>query len=114
MGSLNLNRCKEDGDFTDKEVQILRILEPHITNRLSRWHVRVQRSSSESVFVRRFGISPREAEVVRCVMKGMSHDEIAAALSISTGTAKKHLENIFKKTHVNSRIELIVLIQGCI
>lgn len=111
LGSFNLNRRREDGDFTDKEVQILRILEPHIANRLSRWHVRADRSSSESAFIHRFGISPREAEVTRCIMKGMSNGDISNALAISSSTTKKHLENIFKKTGVGSRVELIVLIQ---
>lgn len=50
LGSLNLNRKKEEGDFTDREVQILELVEPHLTNRLSKWRVRADRSSSEVVF----------------------------------------------------------------
>ena len=40
LGSLNLNRKKEEGDFSDREVQILELIEPHLTNRLSKWRVR--------------------------------------------------------------------------
>lgn len=111
LGSLNLNREKEHGDFSDKEVQILRIVEPHVTNRLQRHRLS---GSSESPFAdefyERYHITAREREIVYCVMQGMTNDAISNALCISPGTTKKHLENIFKKTGVGSRLSLSALL----
>lgn len=107
LGSLNLNRKKEEGDFSDREVQILELIEPHLTNRLSKWRVRADRSSSEIVFAHDYDVSAREIDVCRCVLSGMDNAAIAEELSISTGTVKKHLENIFRKTQVNSRVGLM-------
>ena len=111
LGSLNLNRKKEEGDFTDREVQILELIEPHLTNRLSKWRVRADRSSSEVVFAHDYDVSAREIDVCRCVLSGMDNAAIAEELCISTGTVKKHLENIFRKTQVNSRVGLMALLQ---
>jgi DNA-binding NarL/FixJ family response regulator len=51
-------------------------------------------------------LSPRERQVARYVALGMRNAEIAAALGITTGTAKLHVHRIFKKVEVRSRREL--------
>ena len=111
LGSLNLNREKDQADFSDREVQILELIEPHVTNRLSKWRVRADHSSSEMVFAHDYDISNRESDVARCILHGMDNAGIAAELGISLGTVKKHLENIFRKTNVSSRGELMALLQ---
>ena len=54
----------------------------------------------------RFGLSRRELEVVRGVVKGESSHQIAARLSISENTVKRHLLNVFNKIGASSRVEL--------
>lgn len=51
-------------------------------------------------------LSPREAEIVRLVAKGLRNKEIGEMLSISEGTVKIHLHNIYEKLDINGRIEL--------
>lgn len=109
LGAINLNRCPADGGFNDKELHILRILEPHVTNRLEMWHVAAGDDETETALAERFGISPREFDIIRCVTRGMSNTEIAGALDISSSTVKKHLESAFRKTRVTSRTELAIL-----
>ena len=48
-------------------------------------------------------LSRRENQVLDVVAEGASNGEIAQRLSISPGTVKKHLENIFGKLDVASR-----------
>jgi two-component system, NarL family, nitrate/nitrite response regulator NarL len=51
-------------------------------------------------------LSPREQEVTRLVMSGLNNKDIAATLSLSVGTIKIHLHNIYEKLGLRSRLEL--------
>lgn len=51
-------------------------------------------------------LSPREREISGLVARGCSNKEIAAQLSISEKTVKSHLIKIFRKLHVNDRLQL--------
>lgn len=52
-------------------------------------------------------LTPREEEVLELVADGLANREIAERLGISTRTAQKHLENLFKKLGVHDRTELV-------
>ncbi len=55
------------------------------------------------------GLTPREVEIISAIQSGNSNREIAARLSISEETVKRHLSNIFAKLGVSSRLELALL-----
>lgn len=57
-------------------------------------------------------LTARELEIVQLVVAGVSNKEIAFQLHVSDGTAKVHLNNIFRKLEVSSRIELLGLAFG--
>jgi DNA-binding CsgD family transcriptional regulator len=48
-------------------------------------------------------LSPREIEVVRLVAQGMTNQEIAATLNLSTRTVVNHVANVMSKLGVESR-----------
>ena len=52
--------------------------------------------------LRRLGLSDREAEVLWLLTKGRSTAEISRDLSIALGTAKKHLEHVYRKLGVST------------
>jgi len=52
-------------------------------------------------------LSEREREVLRLVAAGLSNQETAAHLSITAGSVKKHLSNIYGKLGVSSRIQAL-------
>ena len=56
-------------------------------------------------------ISPREQEILRLLSAGLSSQEIAERCFISTSTVKTHIENIFRKLGVNSRMQAITQVQ---
>lgn len=51
-------------------------------------------------------LTPREREVFQLLALGKSNKEVASALDISLGTAKKHRENLQRKLNCNSAAEL--------
>jgi len=59
-----------------------------------------------------FGVSKREAEIVRLLADGKSYREIEAELFISLKTVKTHVYNIYRKTGVKSRWQLMALLRG--
>ena len=58
-----------------------------------------------------YGITQREFEVILLIKKGLTNKEIANELTISVNTVNNHIANIFDKTEVRSRIDLLNLLQ---
>ena len=54
----------------------------------------------------------REREVLLLLNRGLSNPQIAAELSISENTVKRHVNNIFRKTETQSRHEIIVKVSN--
>jgi len=52
-------------------------------------------------------LTDRELEVLECLSKGFTNQEIADALQISAGTVRTHVARIFRKLGRNNRRELI-------
>lgn len=50
-------------------------------------------------------LTQREKEILRLIAGGFSNQEIATKTSISLATVKTHTNNLFKKLHVNSRVQ---------
>ncbi len=55
-----------------------------------------------------FHLTPREREILELLVKGNSYKMIAGKSGISIDTAKKHLQNIYHKLHVNCGTEAVV------
>jgi DNA-binding NarL/FixJ family response regulator len=53
-------------------------------------------------------VTPRELEIIRMVAAGLRKKEIAARLSITEGTVKIHLHNIYEKLQVDGRLALLL------
>ncbi|MFI1744214.1 response regulator [Thalassobellus sediminis] len=52
-------------------------------------------------------LTAREIEVLEHLSKGLSYNLIASNLILSTGTVRKHIENIYKKLQVHNKIEAV-------
>ena len=53
-------------------------------------------------------LTAREIEVARLASMGLRNKAIGDRMSISEGTVKTHLHNIYEKVHVQSRAELVL------
>ena len=54
-------------------------------------------------------LTPREKEVLRLVVDGNTNGEIGTKLGISEKTVEKHLDSIYRKMEVVSRVEAAVM-----
>ena len=61
---------------------------------------------------RDFGLSPRESEVIVLLAYGRTLAIIARDLHIAQGTARTHIENIYRKLDVHKQQELIDLVEN--
>lgn len=48
-------------------------------------------------------LSDREQEILEHLSKGLRYEEVADNLSISAGTVRKHIENIYRKLQVHNK-----------
>ena len=56
-------------------------------------------------------LTPREFEIVRMIAQGLRNRVVAERLSISEGTVKIHLHNIYEKLGVDGRLALVLYAQ---
>lgn len=57
-------------------------------------------------------LSERELEILQGLKCGQGYKQVAAALSISEGTVRKHVENIYRKLEVNNKVSAINFAEG--
>ncbi|MBI1912778.1 MAG: response regulator transcription factor [Deltaproteobacteria bacterium] len=69
-------------------------------------------SQSESAAnAKKIVLSKRELEIAKYVIEGKSNKEIANMLSLSEQTIKAHLNRIYKKSDVKTRVKLAIYLQ---
>lgn len=98
-----VNRPADDVPFTDDEMRMLRLLQPHVDAAVGR--ALTGRSGEEL-------LTQRELEILGYIRGGRSTQDIAAALWLSPRTVRKHLENVYAKLGVHSRAEAVAYLNG--
>jgi len=54
-------------------------------------------------------LTGREKEILDSLARGKMNKEVANELEISLGTVRKHIQHIYEKLHVNTRVEAVNL-----
>ncbi|MCF6131141.1 response regulator transcription factor [Flavobacterium wongokense] len=54
-------------------------------------------------------LTVREKEILDSLARGRMNKEVANELEISIGTVRKHIQHIYEKLHVNTRVEAVNL-----
>lgn len=115
LGVLTLYRSRSDGDFTGENLFILQLLSEHLNARFYQHSCRQRETFGKArdmgVFIEKYALTEREAEILYLIFSGKSNGEIAESLFISGNTLKKHLQNLYRKTGVSKRTQLLGLLR---
>ena len=57
---------------------------------------------------RRFGLSAREAEVIALITRGLTNEDIASSMYVSTNTVKTYIRSAYRKLGVDSRTRAVL------
>jgi DNA-binding CsgD family transcriptional regulator len=68
------------------------------------------RTEMDQEKLHQFHITFREQEIITLISEGLTSKEISSRLSISVSTVNNHIANIYQKTQVSSRIDLLNLL----
>ena len=60
-----------------------------------------------SRYASRHALTPRERDVLALILEGKDNQNIASSLTLSVGTVKAHVHNIYRKADVSSRQQLL-------
>ncbi len=58
-----------------------------------------------------FNLTKREIEILEKIAAGLTYNQIADQLFISAKTARKHIENIYQKLQVHSKLDAVAMAQ---
>jgi DNA-binding NarL/FixJ family response regulator len=62
---------------------------------------------TEDTEIEKVKLTKRETDVLLQLSKGLNYNEIAENLFISSGTIRKHIENIYRKLQVHNKMEAV-------
>lgn len=83
------------------------LLSPSLTRRLIEQHVHAPAPGAANALTA--NLTDREREVLVLAGRGLSNDEIAASLFVSRATVKTHINRVFTKLNVTTRVQAVVL-----
>ncbi len=83
------------------------LLSPSLVRRLIEHHLTGPAPGSAKELVA--GLTERERDVLVLVGRGRSNDEVAAELFVSRATVKSHINHVFAKLGITSRVQAVVL-----
>ena len=63
-------------------------------------------------FIEKYGITDKETEVIELILGGLTYKQIAERLFISPKTVDNHVQNIYRKLEVTSKMQLSNLIRS--
>ena len=112
LGIISLCKCKDNIDFSEKDLFICEILKEHLNYRFWRdspaykQNLNVIDHYKFTLIANENQLTKRETEVCELLMQDLYHNEISEKLYISNNTLKKHITSIYKKCSVSNKFQL--------
>ena len=109
---IGLLRDERNGRFRRSDIDMLRRLRPLLELALADHLSGGEKAQSwrQSLLVQK--LTTRETQVLEHLLRGASNREIAELCDVTVATVKAHFFNIFAKTGVSSRTELVTRLLG--
>jgi DNA-binding CsgD family transcriptional regulator len=63
-------------------------------------------------FIKKYSITEKEIEVIELLLAGLTYKQIAEKLYIANKTVDNHIQNIYRKLEVTSKIQLFNLVRS--
>ncbi|MCB2342469.1 helix-turn-helix domain-containing protein [Clostridium estertheticum] len=63
-------------------------------------------------FKQKYDITEKQSEIIELIIKGLTYKQIAEKLFISSKTVDNHVQNIYKKLKVNSKMQLSYFVRS--
>lgn len=63
-------------------------------------------------FIKKYSITDKEVEVIELLLNGLTYKQIAEKLYIANKTVDNHIQNIYKKLEITSKIQLFNLVRS--
>lgn len=92
-------------DFTERDRLVLELLHPHLSQ-IDETFERRERARTD------LPLTLREREILAWVERGNTNAQIAEILWIAPGTVKKHLDNVYEKLGVRTRMAAVTRLRG--
>ena len=108
----SLDRTHRSG-YTDQEIGIMCIIQPHLDNLHKNLFVLASTNSSynQNLEVQKI-LTNREAEIAELICKGITPLKISKKLCLSLATTYRHIANLHTKLNVSNRQELLLKLMG--
>ncbi|OOM81863.1 HTH-type transcriptional regulator MalT [Clostridium puniceum] len=112
LGVLTIYRKREEGDFKDDEMFIVKAFSDHLNLRFYGYYTNDSKNSSSPSYsianlASQYSLTNREVEILQLIFQDMNNDEIADKLYISGYTLKKHIQNLYRKFNVSTKWNLL-------
>lgn len=114
-GNICLYRSKEEGNFSDRDIAILKTVNHHLCKRYGNLFPNGLRKNSfnenKDILKASFHLTDREMDIIHLIFDGVSRKKLSEQLFISENTLKKHLNNIYNKIDVSGFSEMVLKLQ---
>ncbi|SHJ12642.1 regulatory protein, luxR family [Clostridium cavendishii DSM 21758] len=72
----------------------------------------IENNTLTDYFKNKYNITEKQSEIIELILEGVTYKQIAEKLFISPKTVDNHIQNIYKKLNVNSKMQLSHLIRS--
>lgn len=114
LGIMSLFRNDQKENFTQNDIELVRLLTTHLENSLYH-HFQTEIYSPKKMTVsqvtQKYHLTEQQKIILQKLLDGIDNKQICSQLGITNNTLKKHISNIYKKLQIKNRVQLFKTIK---